>query len=177
MELVIGLSGLVFGGGAAAGTAAAATAGAGASFLSAAPLIGTAFTALSTLASGAAASAQAEGEAKYAEFQSNNERIKGDLQAAELKKQMALTIQRNKVAFAAGGADLGSVSAVEAKNQVTHDAEIQLGINDSNSLMASLAKQSEARRLRARSSNLMLASLFDAGATVASGALDAYGRG
>jgi hypothetical protein len=181
MELVIGLGTTIFSGAAAAAPAAAAgtaaAAGAGSSFLTAASLIGTAFTALSTIGTGFMASAEAKSDAKYAAFQATDEKIAGEFRAAELRKQLALTQQRNKVAFASGGVDLGSVSVKAAQDQVAKDAEAELGMSNSNALRASLAKRTEARRLRSRASNALLTAGLSAGGTAITGAMDAYERG
>ena len=162
MQLVTALVPLM----AAGGGAAAATATTGSSLLMAGSMIGTAFSALATIGAGVAASNQAKSEAAYADFKATDERIKGDQAAADLKKQMALTIARNKVALAAGGVDLGSVSAVDAQTQVAHDAEMALGVSNNNAWRQSLADQAEARRLREQSSSLLLSSVFNAAGTV-----------
>ena len=159
MELIVTLAGVVGGTGA---TATAAPAAAGASALSGAQILGTAITALSTIGGGIAAASEAKAAAQYEEFKAKDERIKGDVAAANIRKQLALTMHRNKVAMAAGGFDLGSGTAVAVKKQVAHDAERELGFSQNNAARASLARMAEARRLRQRASNLLVTSLFQA---------------
>jgi hypothetical protein len=179
MELVTGLFTTAFGAGAgtaAVGTAAAATA-TGGSFLSIASTIGTAFTALSTIGAGVAAANETKAAAKYAEFKATDERIKGDQEAARLKKTLALTVQRNRVAMASGGVDLSSASQGQIEKQVAMDAERELGMSYVNAQSAALAGNAEARRLRKKASSQLFADMTDGFMTFAQGAMEGVARG
>lgn len=180
MELV-GTLMASMGGTAAAGTAAAGTAATGAtvgsSLLTTAQVLGSAFTAVSTIGAGFAANNQAKDAAAYEDFQAKDKKIKGDLEAAEIRKTLALTMQKNKVAMAAGGVDLGSITATEVKAQVAKDAETQLGMSHLNTQREVLAHAAEKRRLKVAGRSKLITSLFAAGGGFAGDMAEIYARG
>jgi len=175
MQLVAGLGATIFGGSGAAAAGAAATGGF--SWLGVAQTIGTAFTAISTIGAGVAQANQMKTEAAYKDFETRDQQIKGDQAAADIKKQLALTLASNKVAFAAGGVDLGSKSAVVMRDQVAHDAEQQLGMAWSNTQREQLKLAAEARRLRSNANTTLFTSLLDAGAGIIKNQLEVAYRG
>jgi hypothetical protein len=163
------------GGTAAAGAAATATAGS--TLLSTAQILGTAFTALSTIGGGMAANTAAKGEAAYEKFKTKDAQIQADLDAAEIKKKLAITLQRNKVAAAAGGVDLGSVSLEVAQNQVAKDAENELGMVSINKQREMLSGAARARSILAAGRTRLATALLDAGGIAADGAFKVLNRG
>lgn len=152
------------GGGAAAGAGAAA---ASSSVLGVLGGIGTAFAALSTIGAGVAQSNRLKAEAKEETFKARDEYIAGVEQSARLKRELARTLQAQSVQFAAGGADLGSVSAGQARGQAVADAERELGFAANDALRASLARRRRAANLRGAASNAIRMSLFEAGGQLA----------
>lgn len=178
MEAVTALFATLGTGAAATGaTAAATTATAGSTLLSTAQILGTTFTALSAIGGGLAANAAAKGEAAYEDFKSKDAQIEADLQASEIKKKLAITLQRNKVAAAAGGVDLGSVSVAQAQVQVAKDAEDQLGMVSLNKQRSMLAGAARKRSILQSGKTRMATALLDAGGIAANGAFEVLNRG
>lgn len=171
MILVSSLFGaLGFGGTAVAATAGTAAVGAASTGLSILQGIGSAFSALSAIGAGMTKSEELQGQAKYADFQARDEQIKGEQEAARLQKEMALTVQKQRVTFAAGGVSLSSVSVEEARKQTTTDAERELGMAENSALRAALARRRQAELLRDQAKAAMwggvvsgIGSLFDTG--------------
>lgn len=158
-------AGAAAGAGAAATTAGAATASS--SVLSVLQGIGTAFAALSTIGAGVAQSNQLKAQAQEEKFKSRDEYVAGVEQSARLKRELARTLQAQSVQFAAGGAQLGSVSAGEARGQVVADAERELGFASNDALRASLARRRRSTNLRGAASAAIRTSLFEAGGQLA----------
>lgn len=157
--------GLLIGGGAAAGaTAGAAATGAGLGSLS---TLGSVFSAVAAIGSGVAGLAAGNAEAKQHEFASKDEFIAGRETAGALKSELARTIANNAVAFAAGGADLGSVSVDVAKRQATEDAEAQLSLNDSDAATRMMQRRRAARNARSRGAWGMVSAFAGAGQELA----------
>lgn len=155
MELVVGI-GLALGGTGAAGaasavgiTAAAAPAAISASTaLTAISGVSTAFGVIAAIGDGQRKETELKAQAAEQEFLATEEFIRGQEEEAELKKQLALTLQRQRVSLASGGVDLSSPSAIELEKQVTADAERQLDISGNRALLANLARRRNARNLR-----------------------------
>lgn len=162
MQLVTPLFSSIFAGGAATtaplslsaaagGTLAAGTATswlggvAGSSVLTAVQGAGTAFSALASIGAGIAKSQDLRAEAHMEQLRARDEFIAGEEQAAKLKTELAATIAKQAVAFAAGGVDLGAYSVDRAKAQAIDDAERELATSRGNSLTAGLVRRSEAR--------------------------------
>jgi hypothetical protein len=160
-----------------AATAGAATATLGSTLLTGAQVLGTAFTALSTIGAGVAAKNESKSQAMYEDFQAKDTRIKADLDASEISKTLALTLQRNQVAAAAGGVDLGSQSVQRAQAQVTQDAERSLGMSNLNMQRSVLESVQRKRRVLQAGKLKLTTSLFDAGAGALSSAVDIAQRG
>jgi hypothetical protein len=179
MELVTGVFATMAAG--AGGTAAvagtAATASTASTLLTTAQLLGTAFTAVSTLGAGMAANVQAKSDARMEAFQAKDAKIQADLDASEIQKKLALTLQRNKVAAAAGGVDLGSISVKQAQNQVAKDAENELGMVSLNTQRSMLASSSRVRSMLQAGRTRLATSLLEAGGVVADGAAKVFARG
>lgn len=156
MMLVSGLFGSLFaaGGTAAAGAATAgaaagaASAGIGSMGMTLLQGIGGVFTALSTIQAGQAQANQYKAQAEEEEFKARDELIKGDIEAAKLNKDLRLTMQRQQVAFAAAGVDLGSQAVGAAADEATTDAERELSYNFFDSTRAMLARRRSAANLR-----------------------------
>lgn len=161
----------------AAATGAAATATAGSTLLTTAQILGTTFTALSAIGGGIAANTAAKGEAAMENFKAKDAQIDADLQASEIKKKLAITLQRNKVAAAAGGVDLGSISVTQAQAQVSKDAEDQLGMVSLNKQRSMLASASRVRSILQAGKTRLATSLLDAGGIAANGAFEVFNRG
>lgn len=180
MELVTGMFATM----AAAGGTGAAVAGTAvaagsttSTLLTTAQLLGTAFTAMSAIGGGRAANAAAKTEAAYEAFQSKDEQIKADLDASEIKKKLALSLQRNRVAAAAGGVDLGSISVQQAQKQVAKDAETELGWTNLNKQRGVLASGARQRSILTAGKTRLATSLLEAGGIAADGAYKVLNRG
>lgn len=172
MQLAAGLFAALFGGGGAAAGAGAAAAGAGAAAATSGSLlslgsIGTVFSAVAGIGSGLAALGQAEANSQQQQFEATNEYIQGKQASANLRLQLANTISDQAVAFAAGGADLGSVSVQQAKRQATTDAERQLSLNADTSLTRALQRRRMAAMTLSQGAAQMFSSTANAFSTLA----------
>jgi len=152
MQLIGGLFTSLIGGGAAAG-AVATGASSGLTLLQG---LATTVGVISQIGAGIAQGNELKAQAMEQQFQSREEFIRGKETDAALKLELAKTIGNQTVAFAAGGVDLGSVSAVKAKAQATQDAERELSINSAESLSRSLARKRAAANLRAKASSAVM---------------------
>lgn len=159
MELIGGLA-LKLIGGAAAGGAAAGAASGGISGLSILQGIAGAVGVVAQIGAASAQASELKAQAKEQEFQARQEYIEGKETSAALKLELARTVANQQVAFAAGGVDLGSVSAATAKSQAIKDAESELSINSSESLSRSLARKRAAANLRSKASGVMTAGVI-----------------
>ncbi|MGE0212291.1 MAG: hypothetical protein AB7S41_11400 [Parvibaculaceae bacterium] len=184
MEMVIGLFatlGTTAGGTAAAagaaGAAAAGTAAAGSTALTILQGVGTAFSALSLIGAGRSERARYEGEAAEARLKGREEYIAGVEESAKLKRELAYTLSEQKVQFAAAGVDLGSVSVSTARSQAIADAERELGYAQNDALRANLARQRQARNLKALGRSAETQGWLGAGQKIANFAAEAYERG
>lgn len=139
--------------------------------------LGTVFGAVATIGAGQAAKAQAYAEAEEQDFAARDEYISGLETQAALKKELASTIGKQAVAFAAGGVDLGSVSVQTAKDQAIKDAEAELGMASNDALARSLARRRAAANARASGDAALTSSIFEAGTSVISSGIDIYKRG
>ena len=153
MMMVGSLFTSLFGGGAAAAGAGAAAAGAATATASGMGLtilqgVGSVFTALATIGQGKAKADELKAAAKEEEFKATDEKIKGEQQSAQLEKHLALTLQRQKVAFAAGGVDLSSQAVEAAQTQAQNEAERQLGYVFTDSYQAMLARRRQAQNYK-----------------------------
>lgn len=176
MELVGGLLSTLIGGGAAtiAGGSLTVPTITG---LGALQGLGTVFSAVATIGSGVAANSAAQAEAKQHEFAAKDEFIAGRETSAALKAELAQTIGNNAVAFAAGGADLGSVSVDRAKRQATEDAEKELSISSNEALSRSMGRRRAAANARARGRSSLFSSVVGAGSQAIDYGLDIKQRG
>lgn len=158
----------LFGGAAAA----AGTAGAASSGLSLLSGIGTAFAAISQIGAGISRSNELKAQAAQQEFAAKDEYIAGKETSAALKLELAKTIGNQRVAFAAGGVDLGSVSVDVAKRQASSDAEKELAIGSNEALSRNLARRRAARNLRSQASGAITQGVFGALQTGVNGVID-----
>jgi hypothetical protein len=158
MEILFGaLAGTA---GASAGAAgAAATGGALAGLASA----GSVFSAIAQIGTGIVGLGAAATAAKQQKFEATEEFISGKETSAALKKELAVTLGNQAVAFAAGGANLGSVSVQAAKKQAIHDAEVELSIAGNTALSRHMAKKRQARNTMMRGVTDFAGSLIGAG--------------
>lgn len=180
---------MMAGGTAAAGTAAAAggtAAAAGAAATAAATSstlltvlqgVGTAFTALATMGAASASASEMKAAAQEEEFRSRDEFIRGEQETARLSKELALTLGRQKVAFAAGGVDLGSQAVGVARENAIDDAERELSFARNDAWRAGLARRRTAVNLRRRANSTMTAGYLSAGGEVAKFGAEAFDRG
>lgn len=161
---------------ATAATAATATASASSTALTIIQGVGTAFSALATIGAASASASQLEAAAKEEKFRARDEFIEGEREAAKLRKELALTIGRQKVAFAAGGVDLSSQGVGVAREQAIDDAENELGLAHNTAMRRGLARRRQARGYLARAGSTMVQGFLGAGEQVADFAMDAYAR-
>lgn len=176
MQFAAALFTKVFAGaGAAAGaaTTAGTVATAGSGILGTLGKVAGVFSAVSSIGAGAAANSQAKVEARQQEFESRNEFIDGRETSAALKAELYQTIANQQVAFAAGGAGLGSVSVEAARRQATADAENELSINSSTSLTRSMQRRRQAANTRARGRSALTQGFLGAASTGVNTYIDA----
>ena len=159
MMMVTSLFGGLTGAGAAAG---AATAGAAASGMSILSGIGTAFSALASIAQGSAAASVAKAQARQEELQASAAYTSGVEAQAKLKKQLALTLDRQAVTFAASGVDLSSGSVERARTMAVADAEHELEVASNSALRQGQAHLAQARVYRQQARNAMMGGVFNA---------------
>jgi hypothetical protein len=160
MMMVTSLFGGLTGAGAAAGAATAGVAAtSGMSILSG---IGTAFSALASIAQGSAAASAAKAQAKQEELQASAAYTSGVEAQAKLKKQLALTLDRQAVTFAASGVDLSSGSVERAKTMAVADAEHELEVSSNSALRQGQAHLAQARVYRQQARNAMMGGIFNA---------------
>lgn len=172
----------LFGGSAAAGagTAVAGTAaavGATSGGLTLLQGIGTIFSAITTIAAGSAQAAELKAQAKQEELKSREEFAAGEEQSAKLKKELALTVQRQQVAFAAGGVDLGSATVDQIRTQTVADAERELGFARGDANRSRLALLTGAENLRRKASMVKSASFLSAFNTALDFGTEVFARG
>jgi len=160
-----------------AGGAIAAGGAASSGILTALQGIGGAFSALSTIGSGAAAVAAGETEKRNQQFEAREEFVRGRETSAALKEELARTVANQAVSFAAGGVDLGSVSVGQAKDQATKTAERELSSTSNQTLSRFLQRQRLGRLAAARGKTAQIASLFQAGAQAADTGISILARG
>ena len=154
MMLVSTLFGSLFAGGgaaAAAGTAAAATTSTvslGSIGMTLLQGVGSIFTGLSAINAGKAQAEVYKAQAKEQEFAARDEQIKGEQEAARLNKDLTTTLQRQQVAFAAAGVDLGSQAVGAAQDEATTDFERELSFSQYDAVRASQSRLRQAYNLR-----------------------------
>ena len=111
--------------------------------------LGTAFGVVAAIGASEAKSRELEAKAANEQFLARDEFIEGQREQARLKKDLALTLQRQTVALAAGGVDLSSASAQEIQRQTIDDSERELGVVAGDTLRSRLVRNRNARNLRA----------------------------
>jgi hypothetical protein len=181
MMLVSTLFGSLFTGGAAAGAAAGAGAvastGMGSLGMTLLQGVGTAFTALSAISAGKAQADQLKVQAQEEKFKAQDEKIKGEQNAAKLNKELALTLQRQQVAFAAAGVDLSSQAVEASAAQATKDAERELDYNVYDTIRTSQAHFRQARNLRISAKNAVAQGYMNAFGEIVGFGQDVLARG
>ena len=117
--------------------------------------VGTVFGALATIGEARARSNELKAAAAEQDFRSRDEFILGQEKQADLKRQLALTVQRQSVAFASGGVSLASSSVEQARQDAIDDAERELGKASDDALRATFARKRQARNLRVSVRNVL----------------------
>ncbi|TCD15144.1 hypothetical protein [Oricola cellulosilytica] len=177
MELVGGLAAKLIGGigagvKAATGAAGAAAGASGSGGLFTLKTISTTFGVVSQIGRGIAAQQQQNAEARQQQYEAREEFVDAKETSAALKAELANTIANQKVLFASGGVNLGSVSVEQAQKQAVEDAESELSISSNQSLARSLQRRRAARNARSRGRSALFQGFAGAAGTLANAALD-----
>lgn len=171
-EFVVGLGAALSKAGAAAATAVSSS--------SALTILQGGLTLAGALGSIAAGGAQAEalrGEAGAERLAANDAMIRGQEEAARLKRDLLDTVSRQSVAYAAGGVELSSGSVQTARRRASEDAERELGFARNDALRASLSHRHNARMLDRRARSARYASLSRGLGQIGGFAMQAAQRG
>lgn len=162
---------------ASAASSAVATAAASSTVLTTLAAASTGIAALSAVSAGISEKNRLKTQANEEVFKSRDEFITGVERTSALKRNLAETLDRQQVQFAAGGVDLGSVSVEAAQTQVREDAERELGFAQNDSLRATLARNRQARNLRVEGNAAFNKGLFSAAGKLTKFAVDEGRRG
>lgn len=152
-----------------AGGGAAAGAGAVAGGLSASSILSgglTAFSALSSIRGGQAASASLKGQAASEEFRGRQEVLRGEQRANEITADLLDTVASQRAGFAANGIDTGSSVARVAESQSVKESGRQIRRARSNAAIAAGGKRGQARRLLLDADEAEIAGGFQAIGTI-----------
>lgn len=177
MMLLGGLFGGAAMGGAAAATGAAAAGISASTALTALAGIGTAFSALATIRTSRMEASALEAQAGQEALRERDEFIAGREQEAALRRELAATVGRQAVAFAAGGVDLSSQSFQRARADAVDEAEREIGFTRTDALRRAADRRQQARVLRARASATRSAGPLTAAGQIGNFALSVARRG
>jgi len=158
--IALGTAGTAATAGVAATAATAGLFGVGGtfSFMSTLSTLGTVAGLGSTLMGGGAEKAMYESQAKYDELRSRQERLRGQMEATEIKNNLASSIATANARGAASGIDITSGSPVTAIQAATDDANRAWSIAKYNGDMGASASNANAATARARGANAVRSS-------------------
>lgn len=128
------------------------------SLLQTASTIGTLFSVTSTLQGGSAEQQIFEAQAAREDFQARQERLRGQAEGTEIKKQLARDIAAANARGGAAGIDISSGSPTDAVKQASIDASEAISQALINSDLAAEARLSQGRILRSRGQNAVRSS-------------------
>lgn len=148
-----------------AGTAATATAAATAgtvglfgsagafSLFQTVSTVGSLFGAFSALAGGAAEKSMANSEAKFLEFRSRQDKLRGEQEATKIKEDLARSISTSVAVGGAQGIDISSGSPANAIKKASNDANYAWSVAKYNADMDASANNFNAYTTRQRGAN------------------------
>jgi hypothetical protein len=102
------------------------------------------------------------GAGAHGRVQARDEFIAGEETAAKLKTELAATIGKQAVAFAAGGVDLGSYSVGRARAQAIDDGEAALAGSRNDAIIAAIGRRMGAKALYAQAGSAKIAGFLHA---------------
>ncbi len=174
-----GTAGTAAAGTAAVGTAAAAgTAAAGAaSALSVLQGVATAVSVLGAIGGGISAMASANEQAEATELQMGQEHLAGEQRRLSMRRELARILGENDVAFAAGGVDVTSGIAANARRGASEDAAFDMSIDRGQDEYRRALLQVRARGLRRRGGEAMFGGLMQAAGAGLDYKMSLYERG